>query len=305
MMEQKQTVYTHGNVWIQAEAFIRLMKSYQIDCVVDCRPSNALSNGQNTSLEELSSLLTYNQMAYLPFFKHFGFFPSSVRNKRGGWVYKKVIATESFLQGVSRIKDVVAKGSRVCIIDNEYNTCKSNRFTLIGKFLKEDYHVVHISPHGQCLSQEQIEMKMAADDARRKQKVADAQELGKTGEELTALYLVRNGYQILDRNWNLHRGCELDIVALKDHRLHFIEVKTRTSDQYGDPQKAINGQKMHHIGKAIQFYRAYRSLSNTDYQIDSVAVFYRSDNDYDLKHFLNIRVDGGACDEVISFSTKA
>ena len=53
-------------------------------------------------------------------------------------------------------------------------------------------------------------------------------ELGQIGEELAATYLMNKGYRILHRNWNLHRGCELDIVAMKDGKLHFVEVKTRS-----------------------------------------------------------------------------
>lgn len=303
-MEQKPTIYTYGNVWIQVVDFIRLMKSYQVHCVVDCRPSNVLGIGLNTPLDELNSLLTCNQIVYIPFFQHFGLFPSAVRNKRGGLVYRKVVAMESFLQGVERIKKAVENDGYVCIIDNEPDTYKSRRFTLIGKFMKEQYNIMHITSYGGCISQEQVEQKMADDATRRKEKAEVAQNIGRTGEELTALYLVRNGYQILDRNWNLHHGCELDIVAMKDNRLHFIEVKTRTSDQYGEPQTAITWRKLRHISKAIQAYRYGRFLLNTDYQIDSVAILYRADNDYDLTHFLGIRTDGGACDEIISFRAR-
>lgn len=303
-MEQKPIIYTYGNVWIQAVELIRLMKSYNIDCVVDCRSANLLSIGQNTPVEELKLLLKCNQIAYVPLGEHFGFFPLSIRNKRGGLVYKQVVATESFLQGVERIQHGVSKGYHICIVDNERDTYKSNRFTLIGKFMKGQYNIMHINSYGSCESQEQVEQKLVDDAVKRKERTAEAKKLGETGEELTALYLVRNGYQILDRNWNLHRGCELDIVALKDNRLHFIEVKTRTSDRYGEPQTAIDKRKMRHIAKGIQAYRHRRSMFDIKYQIDSVAILYRADNDYDLKHYLDIRTDGGACDEVIPVTVR-
>lgn len=303
-MEQKPIIYTYGNVWIRAVELIRLMKSYNINCVVDCRPVSLLSIGQNTPMEELKLLLKCNQIVYMPLGEHFGSFPLAMRNKRGGLVYKKVVETESFLQGVERIQHGVSKGYHICIVDNERDTYKSNRFTLIGKFLKGQYNIMHINSYGSCWSQEQVEQKLADDAMKRKERTTEAKKLGETGEELTALYLVRNGYQILDRNWNLHRGCELDIVALKDNRLHFIEVKTRTSDRYGEPQTAIDRRKMHHIAKGIQAYRHRQSMFDVEYQIDSVAILYRADNDYDLKHYLDIRIEGGACDEVVPVTVR-
>lgn len=303
-MEQKQIIYTHGNVWIEVEELIRLLQPYGIDCVVDSRPANLLSIGANTRREALQSRLKQCGMIYLSFSSHFGVFPMDARNKRGVITYKKVIKTERFIQGMERLEDGVKKGYKICVIDNERRTDKSFRFTLIGKFLKERYCVVHIDDRGTSFSQEQVEQKLVDAAIRRKEKVKIAQNVGRTGEELTALYLVRNGYQILSRNWNLHRGCELDIVAMRDNLLHFIEVKTRTSDLYGEPQTAINRQKLRHISKAIQAYRDRCSMLDVDYQIDSVAILYRSDQDYDLKHFLGIRMDGGACDEVISFNKR-
>ena len=109
------------------------------------------------------------------------------------------------------------------------------------------------------------------------------------GEEIAGLHLINKGYQILDRNWNLYKGCELDIVAIKDNKLHFIEVKTRSSDKYGEPQIAINKKKMKHILTAIREYRYKRYLHNIEFQIDSIAIIYRGEKDYDLKHFTDIR----------------
>ena len=136
----------------------------------------------------------------------------------------------------------------------------------------------------------------------RKQKNKTSLTIGQTGEELAALYLSRSGYQILDRNWNLHKGCELDIVALKDNKLHFIEVKTRTSDKYGEPETAINYRKMRNISKAIHTYLFRRGFLNIESQIDSIAIIYRSDQDYNLKHFLGLRFGNQPCDETITFS---
>lgn len=294
-MEQKAAIYTYGNIQIKVEDLIRLLRPYNINCVVDCRLQASPYNTIDTPVKDLKETLKQYNIAYLPFYQHFGAFPHETKNKRGDIIYKKAILTESFLQGTERISNGVQKGYNICIIDNTNEIYNSKRYTLIGKFLKKQYTILHLYPDGHRYSQEQVELKDKEFKARRKQRINDAQQIGKTGEELAALYLIRNGYQILDHNWNLHKGCELDLVAMKDNKLHFIEVKTRTSDKYGEPQAAINYKKMKHILKAISIYRYKRTFSYFEYQIDSIAIIYHSAHDYRLKHFLNIHPSGEAC----------
>ena len=113
-------------------------------------------------------------------------------------------------------------------------------------------------------------------------------QLGNTGEELAALHLTQENYQILERNWNLHKGCEIDIIARKGNVLHFIEVKTRKSDNITTPEQAIDKKKIKNIMRAIKDYRYLRCLHRIEYQIDSIAIVYHSEDDYTLKHFENI-----------------
>ncbi len=60
--------------------------------------------------------------------------------------------------------------------------------------------------------------------------------LGSSGERAAAVFLVANGYQILERNWRHGRHGELDLVAQQDGLIVFVEVKTR---QYLDPGAAL------------------------------------------------------------------
>lgn len=299
-MEQKPPLYTYGDIHIVATDLINLLQLFHINCVVDCRPIIHTDNVLSTPSERLKETLQQQHIAYIPFYKHFGFFPLEARNKRGSIVYQKAIATERFRQGIERIQKGIQQGYHICIIDDQRETPNSKRFTFIGKYFQDSCQVMHIFPNGHYFTQEQVTLQLEAKKEARRQKVHAAQDLGQTGEELASLYLMRNGYQILDHNWNLHRGCELDLVAIKDDRLHFIEVKTRTSTRYGEPEAAINYKKMRNIGKAIQLYRNKRFLLEKEYQIDSIAIIFRSNQDYDLKHFLNIRFND-ACDEVIHF----
>jgi len=68
-------------------------------------------------------------------------------------------------------------------------------------------------------------------------------ELGQLGEQLAEKYLSERGYQIITRNWRyLH--FELDLVAVKEDMLHFIEVKTRRTTEFGLPEEAVDEIKI-------------------------------------------------------------
>ena len=303
-MEQKSIIYTYGNENITATQLVALLQPHHINCVADCRPLTNFHIASNTPLDELKDTLHQYNIAYIPFFTHFGLFPPEVRSKRGTILYKRATTTPNFLQGVERLRNGIKKGYRICIINEESNIYKSIRFTIIAKHLKEHYEIIHLFPNGHYFSQEQVEHKKEEIRLQRQKKNATIQAIGINGEEIAALYLSNKGYQILDHNWNLYRGCELDIVAMKDNKLHFVEVKTRTSDKYGEPQMAINHRKMKNILHAIHTYRYKRAFFNMEYQIDCMAIIYRAENDYDLKHFLGIRTDGQACTDVHTYHAR-
>ena len=66
--------------------------------------------------------------------------------------------------------------------------------------------------------------------------------LGKRGEDLAAAFLINNGYDVLHRNWR-YSYFEIDIIATKGTKLHFIEVKMRSSLLYGLPEDAVTKKK--------------------------------------------------------------
>lgn len=303
-MEEKPIIYTYGNISIDGLDLIHILQPYHINCVIDCRPQSYTMSMQNTPPDKLQQRLKNNNITYLPFYQHFGTFPNETRNAKGNILYSKIIKFSKFQEGIERIEKGAQEGYVICIIDNERDISKSIRYTFIGKFLRDKYLIRHIFLNGSCFDQDQVEKQQTELKNNRQKKKLAAHELGETGEELAALYLTNHGYQILDHNWNLHRGCELDLVAIKDNTLHFIEVKTRSSDQYGEPQVAINWIKMKHICNAIQQYRYRRGFYNMNYQIDSIAIIYRAENDYDLKHFLDIRPNGSACADVITYQQR-
>jgi len=74
-------------------------------------------------------------------------------------------------------------------------------------------------------------------------------QLGKEGEEMAAGYLGQKGYAILHRNWR-YRQLEVDIIALKEDVLHFVEVKLRRTNQFGYPEESVSKQKLRFLMRA-------------------------------------------------------
>ena len=77
--------------------------------------------------------------------------------------------------------------------------------------------------------------------------------LGRKGEDLTVKYLKENGYKIVERNFQTSFG-EADIIALKDGVYCFVEVKTRTSTEFGEPSEAVNHKKRERYRKIAWSY---------------------------------------------------
>lgn len=77
--------------------------------------------------------------------------------------------------------------------------------------------------------------------------------VGDFGEDFAALLLTNSGYTILQRNYRTKVG-EIDIIAIKDEVIHFIEVKTRTGNQYGYPSESVSLAKQNRIRKSAELY---------------------------------------------------
>lgn len=95
-------------------------------------------------------------------------------------------------------------------------------------------------------------------------------QIGKQGETFAVDYLISMGYTILDVNWR-HHHWELDIIAAIGKTLHFVEVKTRTSLQFGHPEQHISGKKMRHLKNAACHYH-YLHPNFKNIQFNVVAI---------------------------------
>jgi putative endonuclease len=77
---------------------------------------------------------------------------------------------------------------------------------------------------------------------------------GNNGEELAVNYLLQHGFIIIERNWRF-RHAEVDIIAAKENRLRFFEIKTRTSGKYGKPEESMSYKKMKMLKMAAEEYQ--------------------------------------------------
>ena len=94
--------------------------------------------------------------------------------------------------------------------------------------------------------------------------------IGKFGEKTAKEFLQKNNFLILDTNLKNKLG-EIDIVAVKNKRIHFIEVKTRSINSPEKPYEAINYKKINKIYKTGITYIKDKNIS-LPYQIDVISI---------------------------------
>lgn len=97
--------------------------------------------------------------------------------------------------------------------------------------------------------------------------------IGDFGENSACSFLKHRGYKIIDRNYSDRFG-EIDIIVRKGSYVIFVEVKTRKSDDYGNPSDAVDYHKQQRIIKTAQSYIMLNNLDN-DYRFDIVEVMYK------------------------------
>jgi putative endonuclease len=112
--------------------------------------------------------------------------------------------------------------------------------------------------------------------------MAEHNELGKRGEKFAAEYLLKNDYKILEKNYRYLKA-EVDIIAQKENILVAVEVKTRSSDYFGDPQDFITPKKIKLLVSAIDYYVVQRDL-DVEVRFDIIAILYQN-NKFIMEHF--------------------
>lgn len=107
-------------------------------------------------------------------------------------------------------------------------------------------------------------------------------DLGRKGEELAKLYLEEKGYEILDENW-VYGKSEIDIIAYKNGLMVFVEVKSRTSTAFGQPEDFVQKAKQKQMELASLQYIEIMNHQN-EIRFDIIAITFKKDNTYNLNH---------------------
>ncbi|KAF2515456.1 YraN family protein [Flavobacterium salilacus subsp. salilacus] len=114
--------------------------------------------------------------------------------------------------------------------------------------------------------------------------MAEHNELGKLGEEMAAEYLQKNGYDILETNWVFQKA-EIDILARKNDILAVIEVKTRSTLDFGLPQDFVKPKKIQLLVKAVNEYVTQNDL-DVEVRFDIIAIHKNKDT-FETEHLEN------------------
>ncbi len=94
--------------------------------------------------------------------------------------------------------------------------------------------------------------------------------LGKQGENLAVNYLLAKGYRIIETNWHEHKF-EIDIIAQTKSEIIFVEVKTRSTDFFGNPEEAVSIAKQKHLIAGADYYLEQNRIDLTC-RFDVIAI---------------------------------
>jgi putative endonuclease len=110
-----------------------------------------------------------------------------------------------------------------------------------------------------------------------------AYELGKSGEDVAIEYLKRKKYKIVDKGFRFLRG-EIDIIAYDRETLVFIEVKTRKSIKYSQPEESVTPAKRKQLRRVAQGYLLRNHIQDVECRFDVLSLTFDELEGYTVKH---------------------
>ena len=117
-------------------------------------------------------------------------------------------------------------------------------------------------------------------------KIHIKKQFGNAGENLATEYLQKQGYTILEKNFNCKQG-EIDIIAKDKNEIVFIEVKSRSNIVFGLPSEAVTKQKMKHILKTARYFLYKNKMINEYIRFDVVEILIKSGK-FNINHIKQI-----------------
>ena len=114
--------------------------------------------------------------------------------------------------------------------------------------------------------------------------MAQHNELGKKGEQLAVDFLLKKGYSIVERNYRFNKA-EVDIIAQQKDILAIIEVKTRSTTDFGNPQDFVKPKQIQRLVKAVDEYVTVNNL-DVEVRFDIIAIV-KKNNRFNIEHLEN------------------
>lgn len=110
--------------------------------------------------------------------------------------------------------------------------------------------------------------------------------LGNKGERVAARFIKKQGMKVLARQARNRVG-EIDLIALDQETIVFVEVKTRSSMSAGHPAEAVGYQKQRQISRAALFWLKERNLLDRRCRFDVIAIIWQQDAAPIIEHYVN------------------
>jgi len=111
--------------------------------------------------------------------------------------------------------------------------------------------------------------------------MAQHNELGKKGEQLAVDFLLNKGYDVVERNYRFEKA-EVDIIAQKNDILAIVEVKTRSTADFGNPQDFVKPKQIKNLVKAVDEYVTVNAL-DVEVRFDIIAIT-KEDKQFKIEH---------------------
>ena len=116
---------------------------------------------------------------------------------------------------------------------------------------------------------------------------SDSQKIGELGEDIACKFLMKRGFTIKERNYTKKWG-EIDIVAEKENKIYFVEVKSKTAFLFTDvphetqegefqPEENLHPWKIKRLQRVISTYLIHNRIGNREWQFDLLVVFLDTD----------------------------
>ena len=118
-----------------------------------------------------------------------------------------------------------------------------------------------------------------------KNKTINSKIKGSKSEDIATSYLVKKGYQILERNYHCSKK-EIDIIVKKDNIITFVEVKSKTKKADFNPEYLITAKKQKSIFQVANYYLEKNKVDNCNFSFDVIIVNYTSEG-VKVEHYEN------------------